>query len=321
MSKTTLWVIVGLIAFIVCISLLVIFCRHSSRKPNRENSSYPFCSIDGWSEVVDEKASSQNGWKTKKPVVFVDNRPDLFSFSNLQRLLHQRSTPVILVFASNSTHNTPRQKGSEEDRLIHTHPMVKKIYAKNVLYSSPRLGVIPIGPKWQYHSFDLYGEDKTRNRNIFLSFAKNAKEVQKNWGRSKKEGIVVALGDAPGRKHHEVVLTSSTDMIVKPKDELELKDFLTLLREHQFVFSPPGFGYDCHRHWESLLVGSIPVVIGSETSDELFKDLPVWVVKSYQEVTNESMDQIHKEFHAKSWNFERLFLDFWREKFCFEATQ
>lgn len=320
MSKTTLWVIVGAIAFILCIILLVIFCRPSLRKPKRENSSYPFCSVDVWPEISHEVATSQNEWKTEKPIVFVDNRPDLFSLSSLQSLLDKRSTPVIIILASNSDHYTPLQKGSQEDRIIRSHPMVKKIYAKNALYSSPRLGIIPIGPKWQYHSYDLYGENKTRNRNIFLSFAKNAKVVQKNWDRPKKEGIVVALGDAPGRKHHEGILASSTDMIVKPKDKLELKDFLTLLGEHQFVFSPPGFGYDCHRHWESFLVGSIPVVIGSETSDELFKDLPVWVVKSYQEVTNESMDQIHKEFHAKSWNFERLFLDFWREKFFSEAT-
>jgi hypothetical protein len=321
MAKTAWWILFGLMIFIVCIIFLIIFCRPLSKKPKRKNSAYPFCSVDVWPEVSDEVATPQNEWKTEKPIVFVDNRPDLFSLSGLQRLLNQRSTPVILIFASNSDHYTPLQKGSREDRLIHTHPMLKKIYAKNALYPSPRLGVIPIGPKWQYRSYDLYGEDKTRNRTIFLSFAKNAKEVQKNWDRPKKKGIVVAIGDAPGRKHHERVLTSSTDIIVKPKDKLELKEFLTLLGEHQFVFSPPGFGYDCHRHWESLLVGSIPVVIGSETSDELFQDLPVWIVKSYKEVTNEAMDRVFKDFHTKSWNFERLFLDFWREKIYSEASK
>lgn len=142
----------------------------SLRKLKRENSSYPFCSVDVWPEISHEVATSQNEWKTEKPIVFVDNRPDLFSLSSLQSLLDKRSTPAIIILASNSDHYTPLQKGSQEDRLIRSHPMAKKIYAKNALYSSPRLGVIPIGPKWQYYSYDLYGEDKTRNRNIFLEF-------------------------------------------------------------------------------------------------------------------------------------------------------
>ena len=30
---------------------------------------------------------------------------------------------------------------------------------------------------------------------------------------------------------------------------------------HRFVLSPPGHGLDCHRTWEAILLGAIPIVV------------------------------------------------------------
>ena len=57
---------------------------------------------------------------------------------------------------------------------------------------------------------------------------------------------------------------------------------------HRFVLSPTGNGLDCHRTWEALCLGCIPIVHTSPL-DPLWEGLPVWVVNSWSEVTQEAM--------------------------------
>lgn len=56
---------------------------------------------------------------------------------------------------------------------------------------------------------------------------------------------------------------------------------------HRFGLSPPGNGIDCHRTWEMLFFGMIPVV-ESGSLDPLFAqfDLPVIAVKNWTELCN-----------------------------------
>jgi len=58
--------------------------------------------------------------------------------------------------------------------------------------------------------------------------------------------------------------------------------------EHRFVLSPHGNGLDCHRTWEALCLGCIPIVRTSPL-DVLWEGLPVWIVNSWSEVTEEGM--------------------------------
>lgn len=50
-----------------------------------------------------------------------------------------------------------------------------------------------------------------------------------------------------------------------------------------FVLSAHGNGLDCHRTWEVLLLGAIPIVRRS-TLDPLYRDLPVAIVDDWAEV-------------------------------------
>jgi hypothetical protein len=80
-----------------------------------------------------------------------------------------------------------------------------------------------------------------------------------------------------------------------------------------FVVSPFGNGLDCHRTWEALCLGCIPIVKSSGI-DSLFKDLPVWIVKNWKEVTLENMKQKVEEFKDKSFNYQKLTLAYWKSK-------
>jgi hypothetical protein len=80
--------------------------------------------------------------------------------------------------------------------------------------------------------------------------------------------------------------------------------------EYAFVASPFGGGPDCHRTWEALILGCIPIVKSSNL-DPVFNDLPVLLVKNWSDITQELLDKTIEEFKNKSFKYEKLKLDYW----------
>lgn len=88
-------------------------------------------------------------------------------------------------------------------------------------------------------------------------------------------------------------------------------------KPYKFILSPQGAGLDCHRTWEAISCGVIPIV-KSSSIDSAFEKLPVVIVKDWG-VINETF--LHKTYTDimtkwKSNHFElkRLDLEFWAER-------
>jgi hypothetical protein len=77
-----------------------------------------------------------------------------------------------------------------------------------------------------------------------------------------------------------------------------------------FVLSPRGGGYDCHRTWEALVLGCIPIVKSSGL-DPLFDDLPVLIVQEWSDVTAELLQRTRDAYAARTWNREKLYMTYW----------
>jgi hypothetical protein len=86
------------------------------------------------------------------------------------------------------------------------------------------------------------------------------------------------------------------------------------MTEYAFVLSPFGNGMDCHRTWEALLCGCIPIVRGPVFS-ELFDGLPVLIVDKWEDVTSQLLKQTVYEFKLKhqqnAFQYERLHLSYY----------
>ena len=66
------------------------------------------------------------------------------------------------------------------------------------------------------------------------------------------------------------------------------------------MISPPGYGVDCHRTWEALALGSIPIVLAPAScprgwQNPLFGGLRVITVRSWAEITQEALERWHGE--------------------------
>lgn len=83
--------------------------------------------------------------------------------------------------------------------------------------------------------------------------------------------------------------------------------------ECMFVVSPEGAGLDCHRTWEAILLGCIPIVKRSALSD-LFSDLPVLLISDWQEVNRDTMFQYITSLPERKYDFSSLFRDYWVRK-------
>lgn len=86
------------------------------------------------------------------------------------------------------------------------------------------------------------------------------------------------------------------------------------MTKYAFVISPPGVGLDCHRTYEALCLGCIPIIIGNFLNN-IFKDLPVLTVKSWSNVTQELLDQTLVTFKDKTFNYDKLHLQYWTSQF------
>jgi len=84
-------------------------------------------------------------------------------------------------------------------------------------------------------------------------------------------------------------------------------------KELAFVISPHGGGYDCHRTWEALALGCIPIVKKSNI-DVLYEYLPVLIVEKWEDVTLELLEKTIDDFKNKSFQYEKLTLTYWTKK-------
>lgn len=81
--------------------------------------------------------------------------------------------------------------------------------------------------------------------------------------------------------------------------------------EYAFVISPHGNGLDCHRTWEALALGCIPIMKTSAL-DPMFKGLPVLIVNEWSAVTPELLYKTQKEYVERTdWQMEKLTLAYW----------
>ena len=74
--------------------------------------------------------------------------------------------------------------------------------------------------------------------------------------------------------------------VLQPKHVVSFKEYLQDLGNAKFVLSPPGNGLDCHRTWESLIMGAVPIVLRS-TLDPLFNNTRTLILDNWSQLTQE----------------------------------
>ena len=89
--------------------------------------------------------------------------------------------------------------------------------------------------------------------------------------------------------------------------------YLRDIRNHTFVLCPRGNGVDTHRLWETLYMGSIPIVKKDVAFDE-FQDLPICFINRWEDVTLDFLNKESQRILSTSWNMNKLDMSYWIQK-------
>jgi hypothetical protein len=89
---------------------------------------------------------------------------------------------------------------------------------------------------------------------------------------------------------------------------LPSSEYFTSLPSYKFVISPEGNGVDCHRHYEALMAGCIPVVEDSIHVREVYGNCPILYTTDYSEITTEYLEKKYDEMIDNTYDFSKLFV-------------
>lgn len=300
----------------------LIFGRyHKSKAKGR-----PFITQDCWADLVDNKRT-----------FFL--RPTEHGFPSAKQLsewIQSRPHPINLVINNQLAMSWPPDlKNKHQYDLILNQPNLNAVYAGNVRSTAyhPKLKPLPVGPKWNWEYTQLFSEDKEKLTKLYGENTATTPEGVEALFRSKDRTPTVYVRsmvnsnsvamenyvrDNPALQMlrfdiGKLLKSTAKQSVVFNKGKLSQPEYFAVLKKHRFAISPAGQGLDTHGTWEALMAGCIPIVPSSPL-DPLFEDLPVWLVKSWEEVTDESIKKMDEEMRQKEYKWEKLFVPFWKEE-------
>jgi hypothetical protein len=89
---------------------------------------------------------------------------------------------------------------------------------------------------------------------------------------------------------------------------VDSNSYFEALPNYKFIISPEGNGIDCHRHYEALMAGCIPIIEDNELIKEKYKGCPILYTKDYSEITKDYLEEKYNEMIDKEYDFSCLLL-------------
>lgn len=226
-------------------------------------------------DFLDEEKTFLDLSKTPKIIFLKTDWIELFKLKILPKINYQ----FKLI-----THNADRSAPSGNVDLLDNDKLIKW-YAMNCGIKHPKLQSIPIGianEKWLHGDkeqlLEVIGTNITKTNLCYSNFDLKTNHLRRP-------------------QIFEIIKNKSfIDIEIK---KLTFKDYLTKLKSYKYVISPPGNSIDCHRIWESIYLGVIPIV-EKHIALEFFYDLPILFVNSFEEVTEELLSKEYSNLKLKS---------------------
>jgi hypothetical protein len=117
--------------------------------------------------------------------------------------------------------------------------------------------------------------------------------------------------DTKRRRHGQVnrqVIMNDLSKNSIPNLAFSPECYFDRLPKYKFVVSPEGNGIDCHRHYESLIAGCIPIIEDNSLTKKKYENMPVLYSNDYSEITEEYLLETYDEMLYKKYDFSKLFL-------------
>lgn len=190
------------------------------------------------------------------------------------------------------THNSDLPSGNKS--VIYNNIHLLKWYGQNMIpnYHIDKLIGIPIGlenSQWKGSDYNICKKFKQNKKHHLLYFN-------------------FALNTNKERPYIDHVLTKN-GFIRNNKTDWE--NYIKELSTYKFAVSPEGNGVDCHRVWECIYVGCIPILKHNNIMYDFFKELPILWINDFSDITELYLLEQYEQFENMKFNIEKSTIKYW----------
>jgi hypothetical protein len=197
---------------------------------------------------------------------------------------------------------------------------VVRMFTTNRSHADPRVTAIPLGVKSsalqllryaRRHRTEVNSGDRAM---LYLNFS-----IGRHYDLPAVQRGLLHRKDIADRFRGEKWVTDRVS-VKAVEGEGALFKYLMEMMQHNFVASPEGFGIDCHRHWESLYLGAIPIVQRSQHM-ETFSDLPILYTDDYTEINKNYLKNMYENISSKTFDFSKLYAPYYTNMLVDEVNK
>ncbi len=172
-------------------------------------------------------------------------------------------------------------------------PLLKRWFTQNYDGTShPKLHPIPIG--LDMHSFrpGLWSSTDWDENLLQMKYIREkgrGHQTYAVWIPPMSTSTTGEGGTGGGERERARKIAKECGAIENPDSSLTymlVDELWESYAQYRFGLSPPGHGMDCHRTWEMLFFGMIPI-IKTSALDAVYKDLPVLIVQDWTDLCQE----------------------------------
>lgn len=222
----------------------------------------------------------------------------------IQSYLPKIQYPFVLV-SGDSDMTVPTDCQSESNILL-VHPLLLCWYSQNCTSPSDKLKQLPIG--LDFHTLSernhIWGLKQTlqQQESMLMSIRSSARERLPIC----YSNFHFLMTTRYGYDRKLAMTTIPQNLIFYEPRKIPRDQSWRNMIKYKYVVSPHGNGLDCHRTWEALALGCIPIVKTSPL-DPMFEGLSVLIVKDWKDITKELLDS-----YNSTGTPEKLTLSYWK---------
>lgn len=232
----------------------------------------------------------------------------------VRRALGKISSPFVLVTGDSVVDVGTSSLGEDVVAKILAHPHLVRWHAQNLAIEHEKAQPMPLGldyhtisrrrrPGWGPGASPLAQEELLHTVRLLSRPLPERRALgYSNWhfvlGNGDRAEVIKAL---PAE-------SSNYETARIPRAESWRRN-----TEFFFTISPRGRGMDCHRTWEAILLGSVPL-IPDLPINALFQTLPVVVVRDWASVTPAFLAAERERILDEDFDFAPVLLETWKRR-------
>lgn len=232
------------------------------------------------------------------------------------RFLDRLRKPFVLVSGDSDRNLGGPQVPADVIEDLAGHPHLIAWFAQNAVVEHPRIHRMPLG--LDYHTLSI-GMLRAWGPKMTPVEQEAVLEQVRREAPPLPQRETQAFCNAHLTLSHPVRRTLVQDaqhgVLHVQKTKMSRIETWRLNTRFAATASPRGHGMDCHRTWEALLLGALPIVDDLPTNS-LLAGLPHLVVTSWSDLTTEAIAEARRAACRETFDFAPVLLAYWQDRFA-----